>query len=46
MIFLVIAEMLPALFGCIVFCGSGPDHFVAFFFLGTVILGLDVFLHK
>ncbi len=27
-------ELHPDLYGCKVFCGSGPDRFLAFFFLG------------
>ncbi len=53
MIFLVLAfwrtwaiELHPDLYGCEVFCVSEPNHFVAFFFLGAAILGLDVVLHK
>ncbi len=49
MIFLVLAfwrtwtiELHPDLYGWKVFCGSGPDHFLAFFFLGDAILGLEV----
>ncbi len=35
----------PDLYDCTVFCGSGPDHFLAFFFIGAAILGLEVVLH-
>ncbi len=50
MIFLVLAfwrtiELHTDLYGCKVFCGSGPDRFLAFFFLGAAILGLEVVLH-
>ncbi len=53
MIFLVQAfwragtiELLPDLYDCKVFYGSGPNHFLAFFFLGALVLGLEVVLHK
>ncbi len=38
--------LLENLNNCVVFCESGPDNFLAFFFLGAAILGLEVVLHK
>ncbi len=53
MTFLVLAcgrtrtnELLPDLNGCKAFCGSGPNHFLAFFFLGAAVLGPEIVLHK
>ncbi len=35
-------DLHPDIYRCEFFCGSGPDHFLAFFFLEAAILGLQV----